>query len=528
MHGKSKLIYFIEYSWLFILLLFASVVYLNQGGIELFFNSDILASVLIIKDLFFQHGHYKNWMVPAAHHFFPELFIASLIYCVVKNIYLFFLIMVWTSIISIYIGVKLIYRQFFSVKNAIFFALMATSGFFLLVFHYYRASSIPNINPYAIAQVPFVHVGEFIAGLFFLGMQINLINKDKLTYKEYILLAISAFIAFACSLSDLLFFVQFASPIFISYSFFVLTRKIKFYRYLLLSSLIILPAILGVFSAKYLIPNYMLIGYLTNPSLIKVSFSTINIQLLEFIQLIKLNISYLIGIILGIFYFSLIFILTNQFFFNDKKNIKDHIDKKLFLILFVFLSTFFSIVSQFCLAGKNYVSLRYMLPLFYFPILFFFFLIPYLNNKLLTSKKSNYLTGLFFIYIIVGLLVFINKPAFKLHMSYYPQYVRCIDKALRGYGHNGIAQYWEANLITALSKEDIEVVPVLNLTPFVWFIKKTKFEKPFNFVILELFINRLPFPSLEKALVYPRYGMPDKVVVCGKRKILIYSKTFTL
>lgn len=518
MHSKSRLTYFIEYSGLFFLLLFASIFYLSQRNIDLFFNSDILFSVLMIKDLFFQHGHYKDWIIPGAHHFFPDLFIASLIYCIVKNIYLFFLIMIWTSIISIYIGVKLIYRQFFSVKNAIFFALMATSGLFLLAFS--------NYSPYNLVSVPFIHIGEFITGLFLLGMQINLINKDKLAYKDYILVAISVFIAFACSLSDLLFFVQFSSPIFCTYSLFLVAKKIKFSRYLLFSGLIIFPAILGLLFMKYLIPNYNMVSYLGYPGLKKISFSTINAQSLALINLIKIYSNYFVSVIFSIFYLSLIFILINKSFIKCI-NIINYIDKKLFLSLFILLSVFFSIVAQFCLVGKVYVAARYELPLFFFPFLLFFFPLAYLSNKLLTSTIFNYLAGLFFIYVIASLLVFISKPGFKLHMSYYPEYVHCIDKALHGYGHNGITQYWEANLITALSKENVEVVPVLNLTPFFWAVNATKFKKPFNFVILGLFTGGLSSRPLEKKLFYSRYGAPDKIVICDKRKILIYSKPLT-
>lgn len=523
---KGRFIYFIEYSWLFILLLFASIFYLSQRNIDLFFNSDMLFSVLMIKDLFFQHGHYKDWIIPGAHHFFPELFITSLIYCVVKNIYLYFLIMIWMLITSTYLAVKLIYHQFFSIKKTILFALMATSSLFLLTFSHYCSYSVAGIYPYATALVPFIHIGEFITGLFLLGMQINLINKDKLAYKDYILVAISAFIAFACSLSDLLFFVQFSSPIFCTYSLFLVAKKIKFSRYLLFSGLIIFSTIFGLLFMKYLIPNYSLESYLGYPGLTKISFSTVNAQSLALINQIKICSNYFLRVIYSIFYLSLIFILINKLFIKDI-NIINYIDKKLFLSLFIFLSIFFSIASQLFLVEPTQVAARYMLPIFYFPFLLFFFPLAYLSNKLLTSIIFNYLAGLFFIYVIASLLFFISKPGFKLHMSYYPEYVHCIDKALHGYGHNGVSQYWEANLITALSKENVEVLPAIDLSPYPCAASAAKFKKPFNFVILQLFTGGLSSRPLEKKLFYSRYGAPDKIVICDKRKILIYSKPMT-
>ena len=209
---KDKLIYFIEYSWLFILLLFASLVYTNQKMISLFFNSDGVASVLLFKDLLIEHGHYKDWAIPSVTHFFPGMPIFALIFLTVKNIYLYFLTVIWVTIIAMYFAIKLIYSQYFPTRKSTFCALMVITGMFLLAF--------TGRPPYNILLLAFYHVEEFIAGLFLLGIQINLVNKDKLTYKDYILVAFSTLIAFGCSLSDLLFFVQFASPIFFTYSLF--------------------------------------------------------------------------------------------------------------------------------------------------------------------------------------------------------------------------------------------------------------------------------------------------------------------
>lgn len=515
---KGRFIYFIEYSWLFILLLFACMVYANQKIISLFFNSDGAASLLLFRDLLIEHGHYKDWAIPSAVHFFPGMPIWMLTFLIVKNLYLYFLTVIWVIIISIYFAVRFIYSQCFLARKATFCALTATTGILLLTFSYHP--------PYNILFLSFYHVEEFIAGLFLLGIQIKLINKDKLAYTDYILVVLSVLIAFGCGLSDLLFFVQFASPIFFTYSFFFLTKRISFFRCLLFSSFIVLPTIAGLFSLEYIIPNYVLSNYLSHPSLTKVSFNTIITQSIVLINTIKASSNYFIKVIYGIFYLSLIFIIGSKLFAKDKKNIRNNIDKTLFLSLFVFFSVLSTIGSVFCLTDIHYVVDRYMFPLFFFPFLLFFIPIDCLNGKLLNSKIFVCFTVVIFLYMVINLLIFISKPGFKFHTSYYPEYVRCIDKALRGYGHNGVAQYWEANLITILSKENVRIVPVINdLHTFPWLVNINRFQKPINFIIVDRFSS--PF-TIEENLLYRRYGMPDKVVVCGKRKILIYSRTFTL
>jgi hypothetical protein len=262
---------------------------------------------------------------------------------------------------------------------------------------------LKNLPPYNLALLSFCHIGEFIVGLFFIGMQLNLINKDKFSCKSYILCCFIVIIVFACSLSDLLFVIQFAVPIFITYSFFYLKKDIKLSSYSLLSSIVIFPAISGALLTKYLVPKNVLLDYLSHPSLMKLSFGTLNLQLMALIHEIKNSSNYLIRIIFSIFYLNLIFILGTNLFISHRENIKNSIDKKIFLCAFIFLSVFISVSSQFFLATPVYVLNRYLEPLFFFPILFLFPIL-FFNNKLLASKIFINLVTLLFLCIIVNII----------------------------------------------------------------------------------------------------------------------------
>ena len=131
------------------------------------------------------------------------------------------------------------------------------------------------------------------------------------------------------------------------------------------------------------------------------------------------------------------------------------------------------------------------------------------------------LSFLVFFYFLMSLYSLFHKAEFKVHMSYYPKEIRCIDQLLKGHGHYGIAQYWNANVITSLSKAHLQVVPFNpNLTPFYWSINIKKFEKPISFII----VDKRDIRSLHKNEIYAKYSVPQKEVTCYSRKVLIYPR----
>lgn len=515
MVAKSKIIYFIEFFWLLSLLILACMVYLNHELVGTFFNSDWVMFPRFIQDIFLGHGHYRDWVISPAPHFFPDMFIFTPFFLLIKSIYLQFLISILIMIILTYLAVKLIYSQFFSVKQTIIFSMAATSSLFIL--------ALKLFYPYVLALVPAVHVGEFIVGLFLIGIQIKMINKEKLDFISYILCGISGVTAFAAGASDLLFVIQFSGPIFLAYSFLFIKRYMKFYKVLLLASLAIFPAMLGICLTKFLVPKNILLSYLGHPSITKISFSNLGIQLESLTNIFK-SINSLIKILFFIFYTNVTFFMAVILFNRINKKHKFYLDKKIiFLNLFISFSTLCSLLSAILLANsyQSNVTDRYIISVYFFPFLFFFFILYYFNNYVLVSKIFTYLVFFIFLYILLGIYKLYQKPGFKLHSDYYPQDVRCIDEALHKYGHHGIAQFWDANVITTLSKENVQIVPVNpDLTPFYWAINKNNFNNKISFIV----VDSSGVIILNKNLIYAIYGVPEKEIVCFNRKILIYNK----
>ncbi len=325
---RSKFIYTVEIFWLLLLLMYVSMAYVGYPKLSSsFFNADWVTFSRFFDDFFLEHGHYKDWILFPAPHFFPDMLVFFPFFFLIKDIYFQFLIVMELMIILHYLSVRIIYSQFFT-KQATIFALAATSSLFLL--------AVKGKLPFILALLPAVHVGEVVTGLFLLGIHFFLIEYNKLDYKSYCLCAISAVIAFASGLSDLLFIIQFAVPIFLTYSFLVIFKKIKPRLGFIFSLPVIVGANLGGFLAKFVVSKNILLDYLDYPSLSKISIKTIVIQWFAFIQLIKSLNNYKIEVVLALFYFLISTLLIVSFFNKFKKKVKFISIKKLFFYVFLY------------------------------------------------------------------------------------------------------------------------------------------------------------------------------------------------
>ncbi len=512
MSSENKLIYFLEVSCLTLLLMYASMIYLDQQLVDSFFNSDWVMFFQFFNDLFLNHGHYKDWVISPAPHFFPDMFIFFPFFFLVRNIYFQFLIVIWLMISLNYLSIRIIYSHFFSKQTRILFSLAATCSLFLLAFK--------KESPYILALLPAVHIGEFIIGLFLIGIHLTLIEHNKLDYKSYLLSVVSAVIAFAAGISDLLFVVQFACPIFLAYNFLWIKKRIKFHLAMIFSSPVVLCAILGGAITKFLVPKDILLDYLAHSSITKITFKGLIIQLFAVVKVIENINNHEVEMILGIFYFLILSILMISIInFNEK--VKVYVNNKIiFLCFFILSSILTNVVSFFFFANPGDVHDRYLITFYYLPFLMFFLPFSCFKEYQIIYKIMIGLSFLIFFYILKNMYLLSHKPGFKLHMSYYPPEIRCIDDALCGYGHNGIAQYWDANYLTSLSKENLQIVPVNpNLTPFYWSINVRKFETPISFVILGSSLT-----SLNKDIIYGKFGTPKKEIICYAKRILIYPE----
>ncbi len=517
MFNRKIYIYSLEIFFLFLLVLLSSLFYLSQTSISLFFNFDFLYFPALFKDLLIDNGHYKDWTLSPAPHFFPDWLIFIPVFLATKKVYFQFLIVLCIQTILMYLAMKFLYRQFFSSNKSRIFSLLSLSFVCLLAVNPYQ--------PYVNLFIPAVHIGELIAGIFYLSIQIKLINRAELEInsKNYSLFTIGVIVAFLASLSDLLFVVQFSIPIFLSYCTLLIQNYNKIIKTFKLFICSFFASLLGAFLTKYIVPSNILFAYLSQPSIKKISLHTVTSQLFLLIQLFKEHLIWQIAIPFFVFYIGILLLVIIYIYrIAAKKNIKISI-KNIFFSFFILFCIVCSISSILTLVEAPYVADRYLYPVFFFPLITFFYLTKFFENSMITKLLIILLIIFYITFTILKIFDFLRNTDFKNKNSYYPEEIRCIDDSLQNYGKYGIGNYSTRYVISMLSKKNIKVeafVGELAMFPVGYNIQK--YRNSYSFIMF----NLPPFndPPWEKMISEKFKKVPEKIVVCGNKKLFIYSE----
>jgi hypothetical protein len=508
--SRNHSLLFFEIFGVLLLLLFLALFYLNQGLIGYFFHSDVLMVPAFLNDVLLHPSHYKDWSLSPAPHFFPDIFIYSFIFLLTKNIYLQFLISLCLESLLFYLAVKYVYSHFFDRYKAGIFACAAVVPIYLL--------AMQEKSPFINAIFPTAHMGEFIIGIYLLGVQLK--NMDKENLKESVILI--SVLSLLAGLSNLLFVTQFAAAFFLSYLLFFITGSIKFKSLLYNGVFPFFAALGGAYLAKKIVPTNVLFNYLAQPSLKKITLVKLHHQFSSLMTMLHADMHGIFIPLYILFYVFIFFVIVSCLI--DAKN--NRVSKKLFFLsVFIFSSVGLSIAALLCLANENYVTQRYIIPVYFSPILFFFCLHNLASKFSLNERQMLGLASLLILVLLWSLFSLINKPGFKIKFGYYPKYVACIDSALKNYDRHGIAEYSNAHLITMLSKNNAQVVPVHaeNLSIYPWAMNLKKFSNSYSFAIIDVDPRRDQTPVYQNK-VEAFNGKPRKTIVCAEKKLLIYDE----
>jgi hypothetical protein len=510
----NRLIIFIELFGLLLLLAFTALFYLNQGLIDYFFNSDTLLLPSLFNDLFLHPSHYKDWSISPAPHFFPDIFLYAIIFLITKNVYFQFLIHLYLQLFLLYIAVKFVYRHFFDKKQSVTFSFAAVALIYLLA----MLRKMPFVN----SLVPTAHMGEFIMGIFLLGVQLKNMDEENriIINKEWVILTMA--LSFLAGLSDLLFVPQFAAAFLLSYVLFFIKGSIKFKSTLYNGFFPFFASLVGAYLTKYVVPTNLLFNYLGQPAVKKITLTTLHHQFSLLITMFHADMHgfFSLGYIL---FFIFVFFVIAACLGGVKTTL---VSKKLFFLsIFIFFSASLSIAAVFFLAGEKHIAQKYMYPIYFMPLLFFFCLPGMTIQFLRMGKLLSGLAILLILLLLWNMLLLVNKPGFKLKYEYYPAFMACIDDSLKKYGRYGIAEYWDANQITMLSKANVQVVPVhpKNFNIFPWMLNLKKFSNSYSFAV----VSEKPtwYQTLEQHTVEAFNGKPIKTIICtNNKKLLIYDE----
>jgi hypothetical protein len=104
----------------------------------------------------------------------------------------------------------------------------------------------------------------------------------------------------------------------------------------------------------------------------------------------------------------------------------------------------------------------------------------------------------------------------------YPATIACIDRALATSGaHHGIAGYWDAKRVQALSRHDLAIAQYLSdLTQHPWITTARYFRPTYDFAL----INAANGPEylLPMAQLIAHNGPPAHMAVCDRITVLVY------
>lgn len=515
--SNKKYYWLLELTAILIIISATTIFYLNQNWIGLVFNSDILFIPDMFNDL--DHGGIiKDWIIATTGMFFPDWLIYYIAYFFTKKVYFQFLIIACLNTFLLYLMIRLIYSQYFKQQDTLIFSISSIVIFLFFSFNVQE--------PYVFLMVLGQHMGGFIVGMFYIYLQIKIINNNK--YNSTIMfLILTNCISLIMGMSDVLFLIQFLMPILVAYLFLYLNKKSSTKKVFLFSIVPILFFICGFLFINKVITNSKIWDLISLSQTSNVSYNFIKHKLLYFKASWRVFSQYSIITCMYVFFYSVItFIIIKIIFIRKKIEEKNFfkVEKNIFLTVIIFFSVAINIVS-FIVLDKD-LAVRHLEPFFYFPIVTFFFI------ALLFKKNINafiFFKTLAFLYIILSIIYLITeRKKIVIKKDFYPYEVSCIDKALKNHGHYGVANYWTARPFTMFSRQKIYITSVFNnLAPFsiASNLKLINSKNAYSFVIMNV-TSMIPTPNaieLNETDIININGTPQKKIICGSKKILVYK-----
>lgn len=486
------------------------------------FNSDSLFLPSLYRD--FSQGlfSFKTFYFSGATFFFPDWilyavsrFLGGTTYIAIPIYFTLQIMILWGLIFAI---INIFYQS-----RSISYLYPTFISVFLVIYDIKSKVVEPFDWPYAISMLSVTHFGEFLSWtastfiiLKFLWLRTSFENPPRLTalynWTLVFLIAMTTF-------SDRLFLVNWTLPAVISLlslkKFGLIKFRVLFFLLLeILFGTIIgysfIPQILGIHSGFY--ENGIHIGNITQNGNILLDIMS------EFMHrypgvsvcLISLYIACFIGIAK----------ITGDWKRQPIEEIVKTSPQR-FLSLFLIFTALITIFAMWMSSDftlSNYAEIRYMIPVFLAPIVF----APVLIREFAPQFPASFLAPIFLTIILLSYFLFIlPKVPLKgqFYSDYYPENVRCIDKALSPIGvRKGISAYWQARYITMLSKRKLQIVAVNpDTSPYLWISNKKWYWGKFDFAIIpEGDTNMLR--SFQNLL-----GKPISTAKCPGMSLLIYG-----
>lgn len=425
------------------------------------FNSDSLFLPVLFKNILQENGQIQDWYLTPAPYIFPDFVIQFFSGLSTENstvsmgIYSISQILVFATLIS-WIGYEA------KLGNLSLYVSAIGTGIFTVL-------AGQNISPYLFMGMSAWHFGSFINFLICTALSLRAVNKNFRNL-EIILLGLSLALF---SLADALIIFQYTIPMIVIGFLEVTLRKQK--SYLKIIGTVTICSVIGYLSYQQLIPKQTRYS----PSF---TLSGISHHLQEFGQIFfDFNQKNSVAAISVTAMILAIIISSCRDFYQTLAQKILLTDKHTYIIKSLFTIGSLLTVGVAFLNSSLPTEPRYLIPLFFLPIIFGLQKILSVLNKIRFSRSQG--LSFFLAPFAIVLAVF---SAQKMDLNHYPKDVQCIDKYLSDNHYKfGIAQYWNAKYLQALLKNDVQIAQAYSgFRNQKWITSDEFFRERYDFLLV--------------------------------------------
>jgi hypothetical protein len=503
---------------------------------DIWLSSDTTYPVNVFTDTLIDGYSLAGWQFSIAPCWFPDFVCVGLFLGLTQNVIL-------ATLLAGFIQIALIIGAFVLISRAVRTAhpvtqdvMLLAAGVGITLFVAARPEAhYPGLYQFFLPQT---HVGSLCVVLYGLGLGLLCVRRvyDS-TVTPWRLVLIYAAVCILSGMSNLLFMVQMLAPLTVSLAFAIvfsiLPARVSF-----------IPVGIGWAAAAVgVVLNRVLFNATGVGAQSAFNYERVMVSLDVFMRGFVAKMISLDSLhVLAAAWMLVCLLYVCKVLRAAVKNGAQHLSLSDRMIAIFFLSCFLSSLFSagvIVLGGsngladfKNYLwSMHYMHPAFLLPLFGLPLALSWseiLQNRYFARTLATVI-GLFALIVPAYCIVRNPLPARSIH-AYVPPLVRFVDDLAAREGlHYGFGGYWQARLVTLLSKTGVRAYPIDgSLKPLLWVtnrqwysqdLKDKRKQPTIDFVILDD-----PLWTIPRERVVQVLGEPEREVRFENTRILLYAK----
>ena len=469
------------------------------------FNSDVLFSASLLKDIIEDGGSIKDWIFPHYTAFFPDMLIEWFWYFIFDgDMFLIFIAYAFTIFLLLFIINYYIFQSFFSRQESFYLSciIISFNAYYLSKYYYLF---YPSMGP---SQ----HGGSIICVLLSVLLLIKLFNQDKKHQSGYGMYILFFIINLLGAFSDRLYISIFQLPLGIVLLFLWLLSLIPLRKTMILIGVIIFSSVIAELSLHFSIQKIEVSPFFISFDILKANIK--DLLFLLHTMTYKENLL-LLGIVLFFMASTLILFLLREKYSKEKYML--HL-----MVLMTYMIGFFVVFISSIFF--YHFRPRYIFPSSYLLFIHTFLFIPvfFSSNRKQVVSITSLLITLFFIANSWGRIQdSINDVNSRKHFrkELYPPLTQCLDKLAQKYDiEYGISTYWQEKITRYTSKQGLKVVAYTkDLVGFHCNKNLTWYRDQYDFAIIS-FVEGTSKHTLDRDKIILNNGQPIAIEECNTRQ----------